>query len=100
MHGALFNARTRSQMESLSLLLTVLVSKARRNMDWSSGEILLSSDPFGSVFGKRQTTRRNVWQPNAIRKMTNATRRNWPFLRDRRIDAYAPITQIAGWRER
>ena len=20
------------------------------------------------------------------------TRRNWPFLRDRRIDAYAPIT--------
>jgi N-carbamoylputrescine amidase len=21
------------------------------------------------------------------------TRRNWPFLRDRRIDAYAPITQ-------
>jgi N-carbamoylputrescine amidase len=21
------------------------------------------------------------------------TRRNWPFLRDRRIDAYAPITK-------
>ena len=21
------------------------------------------------------------------------TRRNWPFLRDRRIDAYGPITQ-------
>jgi N-carbamoylputrescine amidase len=22
-----------------------------------------------------------------------STRRNWPFLRDRRIDAYAPILQ-------
>jgi N-carbamoylputrescine amidase len=32
------------------------------------------------------------------------TRRNWPFLRDRRIDAYAPITQrfldpVNPWRE-
>ena len=26
-------------------------------------------------------------------KLQEETRRNWPFLRDRRIDAYAPITQ-------
>jgi N-carbamoylputrescine amidase len=25
-------------------------------------------------------------------KILEATRRNWPFLRDRRIDSYAPIT--------
>jgi N-carbamoylputrescine amidase len=24
------------------------------------------------------------------------TRRNWPFLRDRRIDAYGPITERFG----
>ena len=24
-------------------------------------------------------------------KLIDETRRNWPFLRDRRIDAYAPI---------
>ena len=27
------------------------------------------------------------------RALMEETRRNWPFLRDRRIDAYAPITQ-------
>jgi N-carbamoylputrescine amidase len=26
-------------------------------------------------------------------KLQEETRRNWPFLRDRRIDAYAPLTQ-------
>ncbi len=26
-------------------------------------------------------------------KLIEDTRRNWPFLRDRRIDAYAPITK-------
>jgi N-carbamoylputrescine amidase len=26
-------------------------------------------------------------------KQMDEVRRNWPFLRDRRIDAYAPITQ-------
>ena len=25
-------------------------------------------------------------------KLIEDTRRNWPFLRDRRIDSYAPIT--------
>jgi N-carbamoylputrescine amidase len=25
--------------------------------------------------------------------LAEETRRNWPFLRDRRIDAYGPITQ-------
>jgi N-carbamoylputrescine amidase len=25
------------------------------------------------------------------RALIESTRRNWPFLRDRRIDAYAPI---------
>ena len=27
------------------------------------------------------------------RALIEETRRNWPFLRDRRVDAYAPITQ-------
>jgi N-carbamoylputrescine amidase len=26
-------------------------------------------------------------------RLQEETRRNWPFFRDRRIDAYAPITQ-------
>lgn len=26
-------------------------------------------------------------------KLIEETRRNWPFLRDRRIDAYGPISQ-------
>ena len=27
------------------------------------------------------------------RALIEETRRNWPFLRDRRVDAYAPISQ-------
>ena len=27
------------------------------------------------------------------RGLIEETRRNWPFLRDRRVDAYAPISQ-------
>jgi N-carbamoylputrescine amidase len=26
-------------------------------------------------------------------RLQEETRRNWPFLRDRRIDAYGPITE-------
>jgi len=33
---------------------------------------------------------------NAAAHCQEETRRNWPFLRDRRIDAYAPITTRFG----
>jgi N-carbamoylputrescine amidase len=50
------------------------------------------SDPFGRVIAEAGTDPELVIadiDPSLI----DETRRNWPFLRDRRIDAYAPILQ-------
>jgi N-carbamoylputrescine amidase len=47
-------------------------------------------DPFGRIIaeaGTEPAILTAVCDPAAI----EYTRRNWPFLRDRRIDAYGPI---------
>jgi N-carbamoylputrescine amidase len=49
-------------------------------------------DPFGRPLGEAGTEPAILIatiDPRAIEE----TRRNWPFLRDRRIDAYGPILQ-------
>ncbi len=46
----------------------------------------------GSSPGPAATPRRSS-SPTCDPQVQEETRRNWPFLRDRRIDAYAPITQ-------
>ena len=40
-----------------------------------------------------RTTRKRCWSPRSTLKRMEDVRRNWPFWRDRRVDAYAPITQ-------
>src|SRR3954462_901681 len=48
------------------------------------------ADPFGRVLAEADT-RPAVLVAKCDRGLIESTRRNWPFLRDRRIDAYAPI---------
>jgi N-carbamoylputrescine amidase len=48
------------------------------------------SDPFGRVIAEAGTEP-EVLVVKCDPKVIESTRRNWPFLRDRRIDAYAPI---------
>jgi N-carbamoylputrescine amidase len=49
------------------------------------------ADPFGRVIAQAAHDREEILIGEIdLRKMED-TRRNWPFLRDRRIDAYAPI---------
>ncbi len=48
------------------------------------------SDPFGRMLAAAGT-QPAVLVAECDRKLIEETRRNWPFLRDRRIDAYAPI---------
>ena len=50
------------------------------------------SDPFGRVIAEAGT-RPEVVIARCDPRVIESTRRNWPFLRDRRIDAYAPILQ-------
>jgi N-carbamoylputrescine amidase len=48
------------------------------------------SDPFGRILTEAGTEEA-VLVATCDPKVIEETRRNWPFLRDRRIDAYAPI---------
>lgn len=49
------------------------------------------ADPFGRVIAKASHDREEILTGEIDLKKIEDTRRNWPFLRDRRIDAYAPI---------
>jgi N-carbamoylputrescine amidase len=51
------------------------------------------ADPFGRVIAKASHDAEEIVLGEADMALLEDTRRNWPFLRDRRIDAYAPITQ-------
>jgi N-carbamoylputrescine amidase len=50
-------------------------------------------DPFGVVLKEASRTDAEIVIVECDRAHLETVRRNWPFLRDRRIDAYAPITQ-------
>jgi len=50
-------------------------------------------DPFGVVLKEASRTAEEVLVVECDRRHLEEVRRNWPFLRDRRIDAYAAITK-------
>ena len=49
-------------------------------------------DPFGRVLAEASHDREEILVGDVDLKALEDIRRNWPFLRDRRIDSYAPIT--------
>ena len=51
------------------------------------------SDPFGRVIAQASALDEQVLVTECDPKQMDEVRRNWPFFRDRRIDAYAPITK-------
>ena len=51
------------------------------------------SDPFGVVLKEASTDREELVFAEVDLARIEETRRDWPFFRDRRIDAYAGITQ-------
>ena len=50
------------------------------------------ADPFGRVIAKASHDKEEILIGEIDLHLLEDTRRNWPFLRDRRIDAYGPIT--------
>ncbi len=65
---------------------------AAPELDAAVGRALVA-DPFGRILAKAGTDSEEVLTAVCDPKLQEETRRNWPFLRDRRIDAYAPISQ-------
>ena len=51
------------------------------------------ADPFGRIVAKASHDAEEILLGEIDRALIEETRRNWPFLRDRRVDAYAGITQ-------
>ena len=51
------------------------------------------ADPFGRVIAKASHENEEILVAEVDLRLLEDTRRNWPFLRDRRIDAYGPVTQ-------
>jgi len=50
-------------------------------------------DPFGRVLARASSDSPEVLVAACDRRRIEQVRQNWPFLRDRRIDAYGPITR-------
>jgi N-carbamoylputrescine amidase len=51
------------------------------------------ADPFGRINAKASHESEEILIGEIDLALIEETRRNWPFLRDRRIDAYTPISQ-------
>jgi N-carbamoylputrescine amidase len=51
------------------------------------------ADPFGRIVAKAGHEAEEIVLGEVDRALIEETRRNWPFLRDRRVDAYAGITE-------
>ncbi len=50
-------------------------------------------DPFGQIIAEASHDKEEIIIGEIDPKKMEDVRRNWPFLRDRRIDAYGPITK-------
>ena len=55
-----------------------------------------AADPFGRVIARASPDREEVLLVECDPQLIETTRQHWPFLRDRRIDAYGPIVQRFG----
>jgi N-carbamoylputrescine amidase len=55
---------------------------------WGSSFV---ADPFGQVIAEANATDETILIAECDPHRMEEVRRNWPFLRDRRVDAYAPI---------
>ena len=51
------------------------------------------ADPFGRILAKAAHDKEEILIAEIDPALMEETRRNWPFLRDRRIDAYEPLSR-------
>jgi N-carbamoylputrescine amidase len=54
------------------------------------------ADPFGRILAKASHNKEEIITAKIDPALQETTRRNWPFFRDRRIDAYGAITERFG----
>ena len=69
------------------IALQWMIEEARR-----AGLLLDDEPPFGRVIAQASHDKEEILIGEIDLKLQEDTRRNWPFLRDRRVDAYNGIT--------
>ena len=57
---------------------------------WGSSFV---ADPFGQLIAESPTNKEEILIAECDLRRMEEVRRNWPFLRDRRTDAYAPLLE-------
>jgi N-carbamoylputrescine amidase len=57
---------------------------------WGSSFV---ADPFGQILAEASTSGEETLVVECDPRRMEEVRRNWPFLRDRRIDAYSPLLE-------
>jgi N-carbamoylputrescine amidase len=57
---------------------------------WGSSFV---ADPFGQIIAESPTNKEEILIAECDLRHMEEVRRNWPFLRDRRTDAYAPLLE-------
>jgi len=63
---------------------------AGKGLEFWGGSFI--ADPFGRLIAKASHDKEEILLGEVDVRVIEDTRRNWPFLRDRRIDSYGPIT--------
>ncbi len=61
------------------------------NLEFWGGSFI--ADPFGRILAQASPDQEEVLVAECDLRLIDETRRNWPFLRDRRIDAYDGLLQ-------
>ncbi len=61
------------------------------NLDFWGGSFV--ADPFGRIIAKAPHDREMILMAECPMEKIDWTRRHWPFLRDRRVDAYSNLTK-------
>ncbi len=64
---------------------------AGKGLEFWGGSFI--ADPFGQVIAQASHDKEEILVAEVDLRRMEDVRRNWPFWRDRRIDAYTPITQ-------
>lgn len=82
--------RGHSVANGVFVAVTNRVGKEGELAFWGSSFV---SDPFGSVIGRAAKNKEANLIVDCDLSKIEQTRRSWPFLRDRRIDAYAAIQE-------
>ena len=88
-HGKPCSAATPSPTVSSSRRSIASASRATSS-SWGNSFV---ADPFGEVIARADAIKEEILVVDCDLNLIEETRRNWPFLRDRRIDAYHDLTR-------